>query len=86
MRGHELALEVGGEFCDRQAIRAAFEIVAIGLGFRGGLEIHDAAISARQLNAEVAERFHVFGNGGQGIEWSFVPHELGEEDCGSLNL
>ena len=84
--GDELALEVACQLGDGEAVCLALNLVAIGFGFSGFLDVQDAGIPAGELDAGIAVAFHVSGDVREVVEGRCVTHELGEEDCRSFDL
>ena len=84
--GHELALEMGRELGDGEAVprQRAPHLVAVGVGCRGLLQIEQARVPGRDLDALVAEPRGPAADRVEGVERRLIPRELGEEDRRAL--
>jgi hypothetical protein len=87
MHGHQLALQMSRELGDLDAVppEHAFHFVAVGLAFRGRLEIEEAGVPARDLHPLVAQARRPPGDGLERIEGCAVARELGQEDGRALD-
>src|SRR5579862_8744789 len=87
MHGNQLPLEMGREFRDFEpvACERALHFVAIGLAFRSLVEIEDAPVPTRNLDALVAEASGPAGNGVERVERRGVAGELGQKNGRSLD-
>src|SRR5580704_17362319 len=86
MDSDKLALQVCGEFGDRETVlfRDAGDFVPIGFALAGGFEIEEAGVPSGNLHAFVAKLCGPGADGIATIEGRGVTGELGEEDCGSF--
>jgi hypothetical protein len=84
---NELALEMGGELGDLDARLGAdpLHLVAIGLRRGGLLEVEQAAVPSRDLDALVAVTGGPLGHRLQRIIGRGVAGELGEQDARALH-
>jgi hypothetical protein len=83
----ELALQVRGQLGGLDAVsrECAPELVAIGLALRGLLEIHDAAIPARELHADEAAFLGPLGHVVEILQMRATARELRQENRRSLD-
>ena len=84
---HELALQVGRELGDLDAVllRDAAQLLAVGLAFGGLLEVDQPASQVGNLHALVAEPGRPAADPVEGVERRRVAGELGEEDRRTLD-
>src|SRR5919107_4028434 len=87
MHRHELALQMGRQLRDVEPVAAgdALDLVAIGVRFGRLLQVEEAGIPGRDLNALVAEGRGPAADGVERVERSLVAGELGEEETGTLH-
>jgi hypothetical protein len=87
MHRHELALEMGGQLGDRQALvgQQAGDLVAIGLAFRRQVQIEQALVPTGNLHALVAKLGHIAADRVQAVERRGIGRELGQEHARSLD-
>ena len=83
----ELALQVGREFGDLEAVlrERALDLVAVGLALGGVLQVEQAAVPARDLHALVAQAAGPTADGVERVERCRVAGELGQEDGRALD-
>ena len=88
MDGDELALQVGGKLGYLQAVlgQDALDLIAVGLAFRGFVEIEEPGVPGRDLHAGIAKLGGPFGHAGQGVEGRLIARELGQEDAWPLDV
>jgi hypothetical protein len=87
VNGDELALQMGRELGDRDAVTAgdALHLVAIGVALGGLGEIEQARIPGRHLDALIAQRRGPGADGIERVERRLVAGELGEENRGTFH-
>ena len=87
MNGHELSLQVGGQFRDLQTafIHDAFDLIRIGLALRRFLQIDAARIPGGDLHGFESDALRPEADGFEIVERGFIAEELGEEDTGAFD-
>ena len=85
MHGHQLALQMRGDFGEFNAVLGSYgaQIVAIGLRMGGAFQINQPCVG-RNLDAFVAKACGPTGQAVQGMEGCFVTEELCQEDGWAL--
>ena len=86
MHRNELALQMGGELRDAEAVRREVtdQLIAIGFAFGGAVEIEEPSVPTGDLHALIAKRRNPLGDGSERVERRCVGSELGEKDRGTL--
>src|SRR5262249_31633032 len=87
MHRDELALEMGREFTDRQAVSDShtLDLVAIGLRRRSLVEIEQSSVPRRNLDSLISEPRSPTADGLEGIEGRCVARELRQKDPGPFH-
>src|SRR4029079_13979407 len=82
--GNELSLQMRRQFRDHEPVPRghACDVIAIGLRRGGLVEVDQARIGGRELNALVAEPCGPAADGIEAVERRRISDELREEDCG----
>ncbi len=82
MHRDELALQMGGQFGERDAglRQGALDLVAIRIAVGGAIEIEQPPVPGRNLHALVAERGGPTGNRSQAVERRGIAGELRKEN------
>ena len=85
--GDQLALEMGRELGDLNAVlgRLPFQLVAIGLARGRLVEVDEALVPGGDLHPLVAERGGPAADRAEAVMGRLVADELGQEDRGALD-
>ena len=81
MHGHNLALQMAGQFGDGYAVFCtnSCDLIAVILAARGLVQVKDPRIPRRNLHTFVTQSRGPLDNRGQGVERRFIAKKLGQE-------
>ena len=87
MNRDELSLQMGGQFGDRETMtrRDTLDLIAIGLGGGGLVEVEHARIGGRDLNALVTKSCRPAADGIEAVKRRRIADKLRQKNCGPLH-